>query len=806
MPDIEPTFNLTFHLWFSFRNGDTDKKYEETRLIHQACLNKVIAITNTFISITKLIINLSQKNSLFEEDNHQVCMIATHVSTAVLMLILTCLLQIFHPTIRFIKLIGLAILTVLFASFICYIEKHIYFEAFHDSVNEIYFQIFLLSIFSSVILRTNLLKFLLLVGLSIFYSLRLNHNEMNVPNNIADLVLIIIVIEILAFTSELNSMNIFKNSCLLERTSEFYYELVDLLSSPLIIFKGGEKWHVNKEMEQNKIFFPQILISTSVTREKLAETLETNYKKQSYRPNFQTTNTLPTSSSYIDLGVYKVTSKDIFKYYKFVLLEKSFVHDNCSVYLVLQVIDFTEAFINTIEEQASNWKNKLMGKISHEFTSPLISIQTIIEESEFFEKDFCQKTHKLCSYLLSLTKQIEDYFLVNSVKKPNLERFNLIDICELIEQEADIFDNLENTLKNSTDRNLFEIVVFDDHVRTNNLNQVTLFTKSCGKTYYMLFFNLFAIFQGINRSKIDLKIQKVSETHAKMTLECKTDFDLEKMLSESTDAVNYSEYQSLDIAHYLCNYSASFLCNQLIFTTTNEIIKAEFVFEYSEFKISSFNSNDTTVICDDPIVINANNSFEDDIISILKNGKERKESKMKTMKIVSFEEDSVVRQKEKKRSSQTYDNRLSFKLKAEIMRRNKTKSIILVVDDLEPVRKALVNMCLKILGDKYRIEEIEDGIDIIDRMFYYQNNPAKGNIIVILSDEFMLEMNGSEALGLLKRFHSAGYLKEVPFITCTAFSDETNLEVIRKNEPLAILNKPIQKEELASLLIRELKL
>lgn len=125
----------------------------------------------------------------------------------------------------------------------------------------------------------------------------------------------------------------------------------------------------------------------------------------------------------------------------------------------------------------------------------------------------------------------------------------------------------------------------------------------------------------------------------------------------------------------------------------------------------------------------------------------------------------------------------------------KNKDIILVVDDNKFLRKSLKNNIRTIFTDtSVDVIGCSDGIESLYLVMLDQM--TKNRIRLIISDENMLYMNGTELNMILSSFHFEGKMSFIPFALCSAaLNDE---EFMIRNRINYVINKPPTKNELKS--------
>lgn len=128
-----------------------------------------------------------------------------------------------------------------------------------------------------------------------------------------------------------------------------------------------------------------------------------------------------------------------------------------------------------------------------------------------------------------------------------------------------------------------------------------------------------------------------------------------------------------------------------------------------------------------------------------------------------------------------------------------SKYKILIIDDQTFIRdniKNLTTYALKELelDDSYEIIEGKDGIDILK---FIMEDQSQGNKIkIIITDQNMRYLDGSDALLYVKKFESSNKIKNLPiFICCTADDNDENEENLLKSGFNEVLSKDCNKKK-----------
>lgn len=121
---------------------------------------------------------------------------------------------------------------------------------------------------------------------------------------------------------------------------------------------------------------------------------------------------------------------------------------------------------------------------------------------------------------------------------------------------------------------------------------------------------------------------------------------------------------------------------------------------------------------------------------------------------------------------------------------------ILIVEDSPPLRKALVKVIEEAdISKDHDILEGEDGKDILSCVI--SNQQSGVNVSIIISDENMEYINGSEAFRILRSLEKQQKLPRIFIISLTAFSDEDSKQKIRDSGADLVITKPMTKSAFA---------
>jgi len=113
------------------------------------------------------------------------------------------------------------------------------------------------------------------------------------------------------------------------------------------------------------------------------------------------------------------------------------------------------------------------------------------------------------------------------------------------------------------------------------------------------------------------------------------------------------------------------------------------------------------------------------------------------------------------------------------------KTKILVVDDSSLARR-MIRKILEELG--HEVEDVSDGAQALERYLLNRHN-------AVILDLLMHGMYGMDVLQKLKELNP-----DLPVIIATADIQRTTRELVKEAGAVAMLNKPVTKEQLAEVL------
>lgn len=134
-------------------------------------------------------------------------------------------------------------------------------------------------------------------------------------------------------------------------------------------------------------------------------------------------------------------------------------------------------------------------------------------------------------------------------------------------------------------------------------------------------------------------------------------------------------------------------------------------------------------------------------------------------------------------------------------------NIILVVDDDSFCRKSMksniVQALAKLNYTNYIVKKLADGIDAINSVI--EDSKNKHSIKLIISDENMSYIFGSESFTIISRIIQRSSIPEIPLIIITALEDDETLkEIQRVSKCQEVIKKPMTKTEVQKILTKYL--
>jgi CheY-like chemotaxis protein len=147
---------------------------------------------------------------------------------------------------------------------------------------------------------------------------------------------------------------------------------------------------------------------------------------------------------------------------------------------------------------------------------------------------------------------------------------------------------------------------------------------------------------------------------------------------------------------------------------------------------------------------------------------------------------------------------LIIELEDEKVSHNSIKKCVIICDDCKMIRQSQRKLLMTLLPiDEFEIYECNDGIDLVKKAV--DLNFLGVDILLILTDENMELMNGSEAVEILNNLIYKSKIKPMPICSVTAFEDKETKNKIFSKGVRKIFSKPLSREELEKYL-KDLKI
>jgi len=494
----------------------------------------------------------------------------------------------------------------------------------------------------------------------------------------------------------------------------------------------------------------------------------------------------------------------------------------------LEILICDNSEIKQAEVQAfeTKYKHKILTKIAHEFKTPLITIISLINKimkdgQHFSINDQIKKRlyyiHNLSNYTLSLISDIIQYVSEYINLRINKEEINLMEVMEfsnnvlktLVECNEYKADKIETKLK--VDPNLERIKIFTDE---NRLKQIILnlisnafkFTQYGSiklKAKYIYRLNVVEI--SIKDSGIGIK----EEDHhlifrENIQLNVENEYNSQgsglglSIVKNLADALNYkigfeSTYGKgskffirIDcLNHITRNHNKTFNLNYDISLLENLAIDNEVTTKESK---SNFKRSTRNVLC----FIDS----EDKRIQRLEmyNNTDLVETEKIDFHPSKFKEPfSFLNNIHLETSKFDFTIFSSKQINTNLIK-------LVIVDDHKLVREFTLNLLISLLKDfnsqSYDIVECSDGIELLNLVRLDAGNQIK----LILNDENMEYLNGSESVKIIRILEENKKIKYHHIVSITAFDDQQTKERILNSGVNSIITKPCTKSDLSKLL------
>jgi CheY-like chemotaxis protein len=132
--------------------------------------------------------------------------------------------------------------------------------------------------------------------------------------------------------------------------------------------------------------------------------------------------------------------------------------------------------------------------------------------------------------------------------------------------------------------------------------------------------------------------------------------------------------------------------------------------------------------------------------------------------------------------------------------KEKSKKIIIVDDNIiiNDSNKRLVNQILTKKGFESDIVQLFNGLELIKYILNYQNKYE--DIKIIITDESMDYMDGSEAITFIRKYEKVKTLKHTKIVSLTCYENLIATKNILNAGADIVLSKPVSKSKLEGII------
>jgi signal transduction histidine kinase len=475
--------------------------------------------------------------------------------------------------------------------------------------------------------------------------------------------------------------------------------------------------------------------------------------------------------------------------------------------LIHDITDIKIAEKNNIE---TKYKKKILAKIAHEFKTPLITIISLInktvdtQNNDLFDESTKRNLNyinSLSNYTLVLITDIIQYVSEYVNMKITNNEFNpkeVLDFCNnILKTLIECNENKSGNIITYTeiDESLDDILISTDETR---LKQVILnFISNAYKFTFDGFIKLKA--KVINES--DLLEISVEDTGVGIKQE-----DQFQIFKENPQISINKEYnsQGSGLGLSITNNLAKLMDYQIGFTSTFGkgsifYLRMKFIKKYSQLGLG---------INLDHSCETSHKDLDKYKIEDLEERKFRTVSSENEFDEIGNEIDILITEKRNfdfekciTNDNFNYSNFLLWNENFSILPSKIQYLIpsIIIVDDHKLVRENTINIIRSIListkSFSYQIIECSDGIELLNIV----KNDKKNKVKLILIDENMEYLNGSDTVKILRNLEDDKKINSYNIISITSFDDKETKSKILKSGLNEVITKPCTKSELKTI-------
>ncbi len=480
----------------------------------------------------------------------------------------------------------------------------------------------------------------------------------------------------------------------------------------------------------------------------------------------------------------------------------------------IQIYDVTELKNTEKIKIETYYKQKILSKITHEFKTPLITINTLTDNilmNKEINKSIQEKLNHInnqSKYVIHLINDICNY--ANSIViKQERHQIDILDLSEycfnILKTLVECHENKVSNIKISREIycNLKSFKVFRDEnlikqILLNFISNSVKFTHSgCIIVEVNYISDLNSLKIGIKDSGLGIKKEDYP-----MIFKNNIELDVDQVYND----------QGCGIGLSICNNIAKQL---------DHIIGFESVYgKGSEFYIllkckkentslfipvNHSHKNNNLVYRRNDIEIN-NLSYEtkQNILSYKsfssENNNEIPSTNRKNFDLIIdpnfyyFMDKSIILDTQNIKNDTVNITNFNFSIAKTLGNDNKFK--VLVIDDHKLVRDNTKNLIksafLTLKLQDYEIIEGSDGIDLLN----FVRLDHEGRIKIIFTDENMEYINGSEAIKIMRKLEENKKIKNYEIASITAFDDNLTKKKILDSGANLVISKPASKSEI----------
>lgn len=528
-----------------------------------------------------------------------------------------------------------------------------------------------------------------------------------------------------------------------------------------------------------------------------------------------------TSNHFVKLGVFHNKSRGCILSVSY----RYFFLSDCKGIFDIILEDITQIKSAEKIEIESKIKQKLLSKVAHEFKTPLLTIINMVQElrNDIESKDYRNIeliSNQVCNVSQYVLFQINDiiYYSNQETMKFHIEEINILGImkfCEGVLQAllANGTGNKKNIQVNFVyDKNICDLTILSDEYRLkqivlNLISNAVKFTKYGEITMRADFIDekyvsIKIIDTGIGLSNADIQKIKLGDDQP-VSINMEESYNqmgtglglgiaqtMIKKLNhgfEITSELNCGS--TFEIRIFEPSFKQKFKKSIESFVSETVMYKgysSHFLFQLQN-KILEYSSDDGYSY-NEPLVIlhNRKSSYFQDNTSF-----DIPPSKLHSRYSSSFNYSNHIKQAR----NQYHKSRHSKQLNNSYQRRMS----ILIVDDSVSIRSATANL-IKKSNDLFKDFQViigNDGIETLSLVMHDQHEG--GNIKIIISDENMEFMNGSESFRILKELEKMKKVRKIFLVCLTAFSDNLTLDSIKRLGADIVVGKPLTLNSLSNI-------